>query len=126
MCSLLNSARSPLPETDPKLDVPPVVVSVAGAVAAVPALPDQEPDKQTLDTLPGGTRGVRLLITVQAVAAPSELCGHIPLVAHVLEAHGAPFKIQILLLVTQLLDRLSIFQTLYWTRHLKLNITLNV
>ena len=68
---------------------------------------------------------MRLLITVQAVAAPSELCGHIPLVAHVLEAHGAPFKIQILL-VTQLLDRLSIFQTLYWTRHLKLNITLNV
>ena len=47
----MNSARSPLPETDPKLDVPPVVVSVAGAVAAVPALPDQEPDKQTLDTL---------------------------------------------------------------------------
>ena len=43
---------------------------------------------------------MRLLITVQAVAAPSELCGHIPLVAHVLETHGAPFKIQILLFVS--------------------------
>ena len=40
-----------------------------------------------------------LLITVQAVAAPSELGGNIPLVAHVLETHGAPFKMQMLLLL---------------------------
>ena len=40
-----------------------------------------------------------LLIAVQAVAAPSELGGNIPLVAHVLETHGAPFKMQMLLLL---------------------------
>ena len=39
-----------------------------------------------------------LLVTVQPVAAPSELRGDIPLVAHVLKTHGASFKMQILLL----------------------------
>ena len=63
------------------------------------------------------------LIAVQSVAAPSELGGDIPLVAHVLETHGAPFKMQILLLKHKYwTDR----QTLYWTRHLELNIILNV
>ena len=36
----------PFPETDSKLDVPPVVVPVAGAVAAVAPLAGQEPDKE--------------------------------------------------------------------------------
>ena len=36
----------PFPETDSELDVPPVVVPVAGAVAAVAPLAGQEPDKE--------------------------------------------------------------------------------
>ena len=87
----------PLPEADSELNVPPVVVPVAGAVVPVTALARQKPEEETFDKM-SRVMIKFLLIAVQAVAAPSELRGNIPLVAHVLETHGAPFKMQISLL----------------------------
>ena len=41
----------PFPETDSELDVPPVVVPVAGAVVPVAALARQEPEEETFEKM---------------------------------------------------------------------------
>ena len=48
----MQCSMSPFPETDSELDVPPVVVPVAGAVAAVAPLAGQEPDKENVRKCP--------------------------------------------------------------------------
>ena len=49
----MQCSMSPFPETDSELDVPPVVVPVAGAVSPVASLAGQEPEEERFEKMFG-------------------------------------------------------------------------